>query len=141
MNTKKILTGGLAGGVAFLILGGLVYGMLLKDYMAANTNQCIMRPEEEWVWWAMIMSNLAWGFLLAIIFNWSNINTAAGGAKAAAIFGLLIGICYDMLFYSMSTMYSNLNMVCIDVLVGTVVSAIGGAVIAAVMGMGNKPAA
>jgi hypothetical protein len=132
MNQKTIL-GGIAGGVAFFFLGWLIYGMLMKDFMAANTNSCFSRPEAEFVWWALIVSNLAWGFILALIFSWSNISSVAAGVKAAAIYGLLIGICYDMLFYSMTTMYSSMTTVIVDVIVGTIMSAIGGAVIAAVM--------
>ena len=140
MNTNKILLGGIAGGITFLLLGWVVYGMLLKDYMAANSNACVMRPETEIVWWAMLISNFAWGFLLALIFSWGNISGAAAGAKTAAIFGVLIGLCYDMLYYSITTMYSNLEVVCVDVLTGTVISAVGGAVIGAVMA-GKKAAA
>lgn len=132
MNQKTIL-GGIAGGVAFFILGWLIYGTLMKDFMAANTNSCANRPEAEFVWWALIVSNLAWGFILALIFSWSNISSVAAGVKTAAIFGLLIGICYDMLFYSMTTMYSSMTMVIVDVIVGSIMSAIGGAAIAAVM--------
>ena len=140
MNTNKILIGGIVGGIAFMLLGWVVYGMLLKDFMAANTNVCIMRPETEIVWWAMIISNLAWGFLLALIFSWANISGAVAGAKTAAIFGLLIGICYDMLFYAMSTLYSNMQIICVDIIVGAILSAIGGAAIGAVMA-GKKAAA
>lgn len=139
MNQKTIL-GGIAGGVAFFFLGWIIYGMLMKDYMAANTNSCASRPEAEFVWWALIVSNLVWGFIIALIFSWRNISSVAEGVKTAAIFGLLIGICYDMMFYSMSTMFSNMTMVIVDVIVGTIMSAIGGAVIAAVMTR-NKAAA
>lgn len=140
MDTKKITLGGLAGGLTFFLLGWIVYGMLLMNYMKANTNQCFMRPMEEMIWWAIIASNIAWGLFLAVIFSWSNISTAAGGAKAGAIIGFLIVLCYDLQFYSMSTMYSNINIIFVDVLVGTVMSAIGGAVVGTVMGMGRKTA-
>ena len=140
MNTNKILKGGIAGGVAFFLLGSVVYGMLLKDFMAANTNSCANRPETEFIWWALVVSNFCWGFILAFIFGWSNVSSVAGAVKMSAIFGLLIGLCFDMLFYSMTTMYSNITMVIVDVLIGTVMNVIGGAIIAAVM-IGKKTAA
>ena len=57
------------GVSASFLLGWLVYGVLFMDYMNANYNQCAMKPMEEMVWWALILSNFASGFLLAIIFR------------------------------------------------------------------------
>ncbi len=36
METNKILLGGLAGGVAFFLLGWVIYGILLMDYTMAS---------------------------------------------------------------------------------------------------------
>ena len=138
MKTNKILLGGIAGGVAFFLLGWLVYGMLLMDYMTANYNQCAMRPMQDMIWWAMILSNLAFGFLLSIVFSWSNTTGVMAGAKVAGIIGLLLAISIDLSFYAMSTMYSNLTAVFVDIIVYTVMSAIAGVVVAWVMGMGKK---
>ena len=69
MTNNKTLIGGLAGGVAFFLLGWLIYGILLMDYYAANTNQCAMRPMTDMVMWAMIVSNLAAGLLVATILS------------------------------------------------------------------------
>ena len=140
MKTNKILLGGITGGVTFLLLGWLVYGILLMDYMTANYNQCAMRPMEEMIWWAMILSNLAYGFLLSIVFSWSNTTGMMAGAKVAAIIGLLFAVSIDSGFYAMSSMFSNLTAVFVDIIAYTVMTAIGGAIVAWVMGMGKKAA-
>lgn len=138
MKTKKILLGGITGGVTLFFLGWIIYGMLLMDYSTANFNQCMNRPMQEMIWWSMILANLALGFLLATIFNWSNITGMMAGAKAAGIIGLLLGISIDLGFYSMTTMYANLTVIVVDVIAYIVYLAIAGAVIAWVMGLVKK---
>jgi len=140
MKANKILLGGLAGGVATFLLGWLVFGVLLMDFWESNFNNCASRPEEEMVWWALILSNFASGFLLAFIFSWSNTKGWLAGAKVAGIVAFFMVISYDLSFYSMSTMFNSLNVVIIDIVVGTVFTAIIGAVIGLVMGMGKKEA-
>lgn len=36
MNTKRFLLGGLAGGIAFFLLGYLFYGTLFSDFFSKN---------------------------------------------------------------------------------------------------------
>jgi hypothetical protein len=141
MKTNKVLIGGIAGGVAFFFLGWLIYGMLLTDYMETNTNQCIMKPMEDMTMWAMGVSNIVLGLLLATIFSWAGVSGAAAGAKTAAIVGAMMSLSFDLTFFSMSTMFSNLGIVLVDVLAYTFMLALGGAVIAYVMGMGKKEGA
>jgi hypothetical protein len=129
MSTNKILVGGIVGGVTFFFLGWLIYGILLSGFMAANSNTCIVRPMEQMIWWALILSNLGWGFLLAIIFNWSNTSGWVAGAKKGVIFGLLSSISIDLGYYSMSTMYSNITAILVDILATVVMVGIGGVVI------------
>ena len=138
MKTNKILLGGLAGGVAFFLLGWLIYGMVMMDYMMANQNQCAMRPMEEMIWWSLILSNIIWALTYAVIFSWANITGFANGLKSGAIIGLLIGASIDLSFYSMSTMFNSLTPVGVDIIATTVMSGIGGGIIAQVMGMGKK---
>ncbi len=138
MKTSKILLGGIAGGLAFFLLGWVVYGMLLMDYTTANNNQCSMRPMQEMIWWAMIISNLAFGFLLSVVFSWSNTTSVMAGVKVAVIIGLLISISMDLSSYAMTSMFSNFTAVFVDIIAFTVMSAITGAVVALVMGMGKK---
>ena len=138
MKTNKILFGGLAGGVALYLLGWVIYGMLMMDYSMANYNQCLNRPMTEMIMWAMILSSFALGFLLALVFSWSNTTGILAGAKVAGIFGLLLSISLDFGFYSMTTMYPNLQVIFVDVMAYTVYLALAGAVIGGVMGMVKK---
>jgi hypothetical protein len=138
MNTNKILVGGIVGGVVFFFLGWLIYGILLAGYMAANGNTSIMRPMDQMIWWALIFANLGWGFTLAIVFDWSKNSGWMAGAKKGAIFGLMTSLSIDLGYYAMSTMYSSMMPVLVDILATVVMVAIGGAIIARVMDMVKK---
>ncbi len=138
MKTNKILLGGITGGVALFLLGWVIYGILLMDFATTNYNQCMNRPMEGMIWWALILSNLALGFLLATIFSWSGITGMMAGAKTAGIIGLLLGVSLDLSFYSMTTMYTNPTAIFVDVIAYIVYLAIAGGVVGWVMGMIKK---
>ena len=140
MKTNKIIIGGLVGGVAFFLLGWIIYGMVLMSFLMENQNQCAMRSMEDMIWWSLILSNFVWALAYSVIFSWSNITGFAAGLKAGFIIGLLVSTSVDLSFYSFTTMYSNLTAIAADVAASTVMSAIGGGVIAWVMGMGKKEA-
>jgi len=36
MNTRKFLIAGISGGIVYFLLGWLIYGMLLNDYMRSS---------------------------------------------------------------------------------------------------------
>lgn len=134
MKTKKIFLGGLAGGTALFFLGWLVWGILLAGYSTANFNQCMMKPMEEMVWWAIILANLATGLLLSLVFTLSDTKGVKDGALLAGLVGFLVTTSYDLGNYSMSTMFNSLTVVGVDILVNVLVYMAIGAVIALVTG-------
>ncbi|WP_167617032.1 hypothetical protein [Maribellus sediminis] len=124
----KILRGTVFGGITFFILGWLVYGMLLAGFMAANSDACANRPDNEMVWWAMILSNLVLGLFVTLVLKWSGAASIGDGIKTGALFGFLMGTTMDLMMYSMTTMY-NMTAMFVDILVMTVLIAIVGLVI------------
>jgi hypothetical protein len=140
MNTNKILLGGLLGGIAFFLLGWVVYGIVLMDFMRNSYNQCAMNPEGQMVWWALILSNFAYSFLLALIFSWTNTKGWKSGALIAGIIGLLMSSYYDLSMYSMSSMFKGLDVMVMDILIATVFAAVIGAIVALAMDLGKKEA-
>ncbi len=133
MKTNKILFGGITGGIAYFFLGWIVYGILLKDFTTNSFNQCAMKPDDQMIWWALIASNLASGFLLAFIFSISNTIGFMSGIKIGAIVGLLIALYLDLSFHSMTNLFNNFNAVIVDIVVNTILAGIVGACVAQVM--------
>jgi hypothetical protein len=128
MNINRILLAGLVGGVFAFLAGWLIFGILLKDMMPAGMVS-VMRKDEDFVFWAIILSNLFWGITLAYIFvQWANISTWQAGAFAGAVLGFLISASYDFGFYSMTTLYS-IQDVLTDIIINTLWVGLIGAVI------------
>ena len=125
----RILRGTLFGGIAYFLLGWLIYGILLMDFMSANMNTCANRPNGEMIWWAMIVSNLIAGLLLTLLLNWSKAGGIISGLKLGAVFGLLYACMVDLSFWSMTTIYSSLTVLIVDILISAVLFGIVGMVI------------
>ncbi len=125
----KILRGTVFGGIAYFLLGWLVWGILLMDFFSANMNQCANRTDGQMVWWAIILSNLVFALLLTLILHWARAKTIVDGLKFGALFGLLYGSGIAFSYWSMSTMYLNAGAMVVDIMVSTVVMAIVGLVI------------
>ncbi|MBK7094906.1 MAG: hypothetical protein IPH57_07625 [Saprospiraceae bacterium] len=133
MNLKKITIVGLIGGVFAFFFGWLFFGIIFKDVMAFQM-EGVWRGETEMVWWAMILSNLLWGWFFAFIFiHWANITTWFSGLKGGAILGFLMMAAFDSSMFSMTNLLTFNSMV-IDILLNTVYTALIGAFIGWVAG-------
>ena len=137
MNTSKLLKGTIAGGVAFFLLGWVLYGMALDTWYAEHMNGCAQRADDAMVWWALIAGNLVYGLFYSLIWDWAGVNGASAGLNKGAMVGLIMGLSWALMQYSMTTMYGDMTAMAVDVLAGTVMSAIGGAVIGWAMNMGD----
>lgn len=141
MNSK-VLFGGLAAGVAFFLLGWLLYGMLLMDTMdsyAGPAAEAASKGENVDMLWLAI-GNLAMGFLVAMAAGWAGATNATSGAMVGFWIGLLVSIGVDGMILGTTNMMTPTGMV-IDVLVFTVISVVAGAVAGMVMGMSGRTAA
>jgi uncharacterized membrane protein len=138
MNTKKFLIGGIVGGVVYFLLGWLFYSNLLAQYFHDHPGTVIAdKPMDQFIWWALILGNLLSGFLLAYVFSKSNVSSLSSGLITGGILGLLISGSFDLITYATSNIISK-HGACADVATFTVISAITGAIVGALMGMGNK---
>ncbi|MFM9837293.1 MAG: DUF1761 family protein [Cyclobacteriaceae bacterium] len=131
MDAKKRIMATLAGFIVYFMLGFLLYGILLSDFMGANTGSAtgVMRTDDDMQWWALIVGNVVQAYLLVYIFgNWANITTFGGGLKAGAIIGFIISLGFGLNMYG-TTNISNLTATLVDPIVMTVMmGATGGAI-------------
>lgn len=139
MNTKNLIVGGIVGGVVYFLLGWLFYGNLLHDYFKENpgTATNVNRTMEEMVWWALIAGNLLFGFLLSYVFSKSGVASISSGMVTGGIIGLLACSGVDLVMYATTNIDSK-RAIAADIATFTVMSAITGAVVGAVLGMLNR---
>ncbi len=139
MNLKKIIAGGITGGILFFLLGWLIYGNLLMGFMAANPGKAtgVNRTDMDMLYLAV--GNLLSGFLLAYIFDKGNVGSVANGFITAAIVGFLMAASYDCITYG-TTFIASKKMILADVIAATVMSAVVGAIVGALMGKVGKSA-
>ena len=142
MNTKNFFIGGIVGGIIYFLLGYLFYGNLMmqyfKDHAGSATN--VDKAMEQFQWWALILGNLVSGFLLAYVFSKSGVASLSNGLITGGILGLLMSCSYDLMMYATTNITSKHAMMA-DVATFTVMSAITGAVVGAIMGMGKSKVA
>ncbi len=138
MDAKKFAIGTVGGGIAFFLLGWLLYGILFMNYFEANAGTATGVNKEAMDWWALILGNLAMAALLTLIFlRWAGITTFMGGLKAGAMVGLLVALGLDLSMFG-TTNLMTLNGLVMDVVVYTAMAAITGGVIGWLLGMGKK---
>lgn len=125
----KIIRGTVFGGISFFFLGWLVWGILLAGLMETMYNPGLSRPDNEMIWWALIVSNLALALLITLGLKWAGAKSAKDGLKVGAIIGGLYALTVDLGMYSMTTSINDFTGVIVDVLAYTVLSAIIGLVI------------
>jgi hypothetical protein len=132
----KTLRGTIFGGIAYFILGWVVYGMLLGPFYEANTDVTLNRPEAEMILWAMFVSTLLVALFLTLFLKYAGANNWMDGIKTGGVFGILMGLSMSLSFYSMTTWYNSLWIAIADSVVNAIVMAIVGLVI--VMTWGKK---
>lgn len=133
MDIKKLVVGGIVGGILFFFLGWLLYGMLLMDFMTNNPGVVSGYSKETPDFLYLAIGNLLSGFMMAYIFIKANINTLMGGLIMAAVVGLLMAASYDCVMYATTSLVSK-KMMLADVLASTAMSAVAGAVVGLLMG-------
>ncbi len=139
MDFKKLFLGGITGGIAYFLLGWLIYRMLLANFMTSHPGTIgnIERGQPDFMY--LIIGNLAMGFLMAYIFVKGNVSSLGGGLITGGIVGLLASVGFDSMMYATSNIISKTAMAA-DVAAMTVISAIVGAIVGMVFGIGKKTA-
>jgi len=124
----KILRGTIFGGISYFLLGWLVYGILLMGFLSTNMNQCAARTDEM-IWWAIILSNFTAALLQTLFLKWFGAKGIIDGLKIGALFGSLYAATVALSSWSMTTMYTGLSALIVDIIASTVLFAIIGIII------------
>jgi hypothetical protein len=137
MNSKIILAA-IAGGIASFLLGWLVYGILLMDFMTENTMYYanLMKDPPNMI--TLFASGIFWSALFAFIFHkWAHINSFMGGVKAGLPLALLINLANYSSMHAFFNLYTRTWLVADTVIASLFFTLIAG-IIGATLGMGKK---
>ncbi len=139
MNTKLLLAG-LVSGITGFLLGWLIYGIALADFTAAHTLTYSGLMKEPPVIWAIFLSNTAWGFLYAYIFQkMGNVQSFGSGVSTGVVISFLVAISMDLFYYAFMNL-SDVTYLCVDTIVSTILGAIMAGVAGLMLGRGKKAA-
>ncbi len=138
---SRVLAATLAGGIAFFVLGFIIYGLVLDPLvMKPNMNPeaaKLMKDPPSWI--PLVLSNFVTAFLFAYIFEkWATIRTFAGGVSGGAVIYFLIALSIQLMFAAFMNISSGWTPAVADVIGSTVLGGLGGGVIGMVLGMMNK---
>ena len=135
---NKFWIGGLIGGVAFFLLGYVIYVLALGDTLDAHSMPGTARGEDEIQFLHIFLGNLAFGFLLSYIMSKAGTSGFTNGATTGLVTGLLMGLGFDLIMYGTTKIMNDMTGLLIDVVALTVLFAVVGGIIGAYRGMGRK---
>ncbi len=133
MNIKKLIIGTIVGGVLFFLLGWLIYGKLLADFMKHHPGPIGHTADRGPVMLYLVAGNLVYGALLAFIFVKANIKGWLDGFVTGGIIGGLMTAAVDFMIYAFTTLISKKGYTA-DIIASAVMMAIIGAVLGVILG-------
>jgi len=134
VDIKRFIIGTVVGGIAFYILGYIIWDILVADFYAANRGSAVGLTKDAPVLWAAAVGTLAYAALVTLgIGTRAGVTTVMDGAKVGAVVGFLLWLTVNMIFFAYFNI-SNLTVTIVDPLLEAVRAGLGGAVIAVVLG-------
>lgn len=135
MNTKTLISGIVAGIVAFFV-GFLIYGLAMADYFMSAMPSYPGLLKDPGDIWAIGVGSLIWGILLAWLLNSAAVVTAARGASYAAIAFFLYTLGSGFIAFGQMNMFS-IQAIFVDAVCCALMMAVGGAVAGWMLGRKN----
>ena len=96
MHTKNFLLAGFVTAVVLFILNAVVFVTFLGNFFQTHPAvspefmKQLYRPNDQLTWWAVVLSAIAIGFLVATVTKWSGARTFGSGLRTGFIFGFLL---------------------------------------------------
>jgi hypothetical protein len=140
MDSKKFLIGTLVGGISFFLLGYLIYGMALSGFFMNHSiaPAGAMKAMSEFVWWALIVGNLAGGALLTwVLLKIGGVLSFGNAFGTGAAIGFFMALSMNLIRYATGNSV-DLTATLADVGVATLLNGIVAGIIGAVLGMGAR---
>ncbi len=132
MNKRTVLAA-IGGAATLFLLGGLIFGLLLKSYMekvmqsmgdCGNPNPSMLN---------ILGANLVLAILLTLILDQRNVKTFGAGLKNGAWIGALVMLWFDQWMFA-SFQFMTINLFVFDFVSNTILIALGAGVIGLILG-------
>jgi len=139
MSTKGFVLAALAAIAVNLALHVAIYFLFLKAFFEAHPGgtqeltRLLVRPPDELVGWALALSAVTMGLLIATVMRWAGARTLAAGLRSGAILGTLFWASVNYGLYASSHQFSAAGAFA-DFLCSAAVMTVASAVAAWVLG-------
>ena len=133
METKKLVTGIVVGGITMFVVGYLVFDMAMVGFYEANGAAAFGVAREANLWWAVALGTASLAALVTLCIGWSGAKNAAQGFKVGGMVGFLVWFGVDLILYGNFTISTNIFPL-VDGSLEIVRTGIVGAVVATVLG-------
>ena len=120
--TSKTLVAGIAGGLTLFATGMLVYVLFLPDFFA------IEGASSQPGYLYIVLGEIAYGLLIALLFSRMGVNSMAAGAQQGALLGGMIALGMGLIYYGAYT-FAGADYYLAEVVVWAVRWAVAGAVV------------
>lgn len=130
---KRFIAAAIAGSVAMLLVGFLLYGFVFAGLFreGALTMPGVMKQSPEILW--IVAGQVGFGILVTLVISWRGATSFTDGALTGALFGFLMAIGYDFAQYGTSNLWS-LKATLLDPFITALLIGSAGGVIGFVLG-------
>jgi hypothetical protein len=133
METKRLVTGTVVGGITVFVLGYLIFDTAFGAFYAANVGSAEGVARDAQLVWAVALGSLSYAALITLaIGSRTGSATMAAGVQAGAVVGFLLWFTTDFILYGITNI-SNLTRTIVDPLLELVRGGITGGVTAFVL--------
>ena len=140
---KKFFLSAVVTAVVLFILNAIVYAVFLKDFFQSHPavssefmNQLYL-PDNQLIWWAIVISAVAIGFLVTTVIHWSGARTFITGLKSGFLFAFLFLLSVDFGLLATTNNFSTAGAFA-DIICSTITVTLSGAVAAWMLGREKK---
>lgn len=132
MDPRRFALAAVAGMVTIATVGGLLYGVVLADYFAANQGSAsgVMKSPPDLLWVAL--AHVPFGLLLTLVIAWRGATSWRNGAVTGAILGFLMAASYDLSQFGTTNLWT-LELTLVEPFVTLVLVGSAGAVVGAIL--------
>ncbi len=140
MNSRTILAT-LIGAVVSFLMGWLIYGVILRDYMQTHTvsYEGLMKPDSK-LMVSYILGNILQAIALCYVLLIANVKLGGRGAMIGGITTFLFLLSMNIYFYAGMNWYTSFSAFLVDLVASVIIGTLVGAAIGFMLGRGNKTA-